>query len=51
MGTLVVDIADAKNKQALWRGSATDTIQDNSDKNIKTLDKAVQKLFKNFPPK
>ena len=26
MGTLVVDIADAKNKQLLWRGAATETI-------------------------
>jgi len=50
-GTLVVDIADAKNKQLLWRGDATDTISDNTNKNIKTLDKAVDKLFKNFPPK
>ncbi|HTV65876.1 MAG TPA: DUF4136 domain-containing protein, partial [Bryocella sp.] len=50
-GTLVVDIADAKNKQLLWRGDATDTISDNSDKNIKNLDKAVDKLFKNYPPK
>jgi hypothetical protein len=50
-GTLVVDIADAKNKQLLWRGDATDTISDNSNKNINTLDKAVSKLFKNFPPK
>ena len=50
-GTLVVDIADAKNKQLLWRGSATDTISDNSNKNIKTLDNAVNKLFKSYPPK
>ncbi len=50
-GTLVVDIADAKNKQLLWRGDATDTISDNANKNIKTLDKAVDKLFKNYPPK
>jgi len=50
-GTLVVDIADAKNKNLLWRGDATDSISDNSNKNINTLDKAVSKLFKNFPPK
>ena len=49
-GTLVVDIADAKDKDLLWRGSATDTISDNSNKNINTLNKAVDKLFKNFPP-
>ena len=51
MGTLVVEMADAKNKQLLWRGSATDTISDNSNKNINNLNKAVSKLFQNFPPK
>ena len=51
MGTLVVELADAKNKQLLWRGSATDTISDNSNKNINNLNKAVSKLFQNFPPK
>ncbi|MGA2902692.1 MAG: DUF4136 domain-containing protein [Candidatus Korobacteraceae bacterium] len=50
-GTLVVELADAKNKQLLWRGSATDTITDNTNKNINKLDKAVDKLFKNYPPK
>jgi len=50
-GTLIVDIADANGHQLLWRGSATDTISDNSDKNIKKLNSAVNKLFKNFPPK
>ncbi len=50
-GTLVIELADARNKQLLWRGSATDTISDKSNKNIKILDKAVAKLFKNYPPK
>ncbi len=50
-GTLVVDIADANGHQLLWRGSATNSISDNSDKNIKTLNNAMNKLFKNFPPK
>jgi Domain of unknown function (DUF4136) len=50
LGTLVVEISDVKEKDLLWRGSATDTISDNSNKNIKTLDKAVAKLFKNYPP-
>jgi hypothetical protein len=49
-GTLVVEIADVQDKQLLWRGSATDTISDNSNKNINNLDKAITKLFKNFPP-
>jgi hypothetical protein len=46
-----VELADAKNKQLLWRGSVTNTITDNSNKNINNLDKAVTKLFQNFPPK
>jgi hypothetical protein len=50
-GTLVVDIADAKDKQLLWRGSAVDTISDNNNKNISNLDKALKKLFQNYPPK
>ena len=49
--TLVVELADTKNKQVVWRGSATDTVTDNSDKNIKKLDKAVDKLFKQYPPR
>ena len=51
IGTLVVELSDAKQHELLWRGSATDTISDNSNKNIKTLDNAVNKLFKNYPPK
>ncbi len=51
LGTLVVEMSDAKAKTVLWRGSVTDTITDNSNKNIKTLDNAVAKLFKGYPPK
>jgi hypothetical protein len=50
VGTLVVDLFDAKTKTLLWRGSASDTLSDKSDKNIKNLDKGVQKMFDHFPP-
>lgn len=50
-GTLVVEIADAKDKELLWRGSAVDTISDNSNKNINNLNKAVSKMFSYYPPK
>ena len=50
-GTLVVELANAKNHELEWRGSVTDTISDNSNKNINNLDKAITKLFKNYPPK
>jgi len=49
-GTLVVELADAKNHELEWRGSVTDTIKDNSNKNLNTLNKAITKLFKNYPP-
>jgi hypothetical protein len=50
VGTLVVDLFDTKTKQLLWRGSSSDTLSNNSDKNIKNLDKGVEKMFKQFPP-
>jgi Domain of unknown function (DUF4136) len=50
VGTLVVDLFDANTKKVIWRGSASDTLSDKSDKNIKNLDKGVQKMFDHFPP-
>jgi len=49
-GTLIVDLFDAKSKRLPWRGSATDTLSDKSEKNIKKLNDAAQKLFEHFPP-
>jgi hypothetical protein len=50
VGTLVVDLFDANSKNLIWRGSASDTLSDKSEKNIKNLDKGVQKMFDHFPP-
>jgi Domain of unknown function (DUF4136) len=50
VGTVVVDLFDTKTKQLIWRGAASDTLSNNSDKNIKNLDKGVNKMFKHFPP-
>ena len=50
VGTLVVDLFGTKTKQLIWRGASSGTLSDNSDKNIKNLDKGVEKMFKNFPP-
>jgi hypothetical protein len=50
VGTLVVDLFDAHTKTLVWRGSSSDTLSDKSDKNIKNLDKGVQKMFDHFPP-
>jgi uncharacterized protein DUF4136 len=50
VGTLVVDIFDAKTKQLLFRGTASDEISDKPEKNQKKLAKASDKMFKDFPP-
>jgi hypothetical protein len=50
VGTLVVDIFDAKTKQLLYRGIAQDELSDKPEKNAKKLAKASDKLFKDFPP-
>jgi hypothetical protein len=50
VGTVVVDLFDTKTKQLIWRGTASDTLSNNSNKNIKNLDKGVEKMFKQFPP-
>ncbi len=52
IGTLGVDFYDPAQKQLIWRGSVTKTLNPPKDPNKrqKNLDKAVAKLLKNFPP-
>jgi hypothetical protein len=50
VGAVVVDLFDTKTKQLIWRGASSDTLSNNSEKNIKNLDKGVEKMFKKFPP-
>jgi uncharacterized protein DUF4136 len=51
VGTLLVDLFDTQTKQVVWWASASDTVSDKPEKNSKNLDKAVEKMFKDFPPK
>jgi hypothetical protein len=51
IGSLTVDLFDSRNKQLLWRGTATETLSDKPEKNEKKLDENVAKMFKDFPPK
>jgi Domain of unknown function (DUF4136) len=51
VGTMVVDLFDAKTKKLVYRGTASDDISDKPEKNAKKIDKAVEKIFKDFPPK
>jgi hypothetical protein len=50
IGTLVVDIFDAKTKEAIWRGTSSKTLSGNPQKNAENLNKAVVEMFKKFPP-
>jgi hypothetical protein len=52
VGTLLVDLYEPGRKQLVWRGDATKTmdLKKNPDKNYKNLQKAMGKLFNNYPP-
>jgi len=48
VGTLVVDLFDAKTEKLIWRSSSSDTLSNNADKNTKNLGKGVNKMFQHF---
>jgi hypothetical protein len=52
IGTLVVGLYDPARKQMIWRGDASKTVNLKKDpnKNYQNLQKAMAKLFKNYPP-
>jgi hypothetical protein len=49
IGTLIVDVFDAKNQSLIWRGIAQDTLNNNGNKNQQMLQKAITKMFKQWP--
>jgi uncharacterized protein DUF4136 len=53
IGTLVVDIADAKKGELAWRGMGVKEIdtQAKPEKRDKSISNAMKKIFKNYPPK
>ena len=52
VGVLVVDVYDHARKQLVWRGDASKSLdlKKDPDRNYKNLQKAMGKLFKNYPP-
>ena len=50
VGQLKVDLADAKAKQFLWRGTATDSVSSDPKKNAGKITKALTKMFEKWPP-
>jgi Domain of unknown function (DUF4136) len=53
VGTLVVDMADAKKGQLAWRGMAVKEVktQASPEKRDKSISETMKKIFKNYPPK
>lgn len=53
VGQLAVDMYDSANHDLVWRGVVSKTIDQKAkpEKQQKNLAKAIQKLFKNYPPK
>ncbi len=47
--TMIVDLYDAKTQSLIWRGIAQDTLNNNGNKNQQMVEKAVQKMFKQWP--
>jgi hypothetical protein len=53
VGTLVLDMYDPESERLVWTGRVTKTLDPGAsqEKRQKNLDKAMQKLLKNYPPK
>jgi hypothetical protein len=51
VGNVVVDIFDVKSQTLLWRGKDSDDLSSNVDKNVQKLEKDIDNMFKQFPPK
>ncbi|MCD9085335.1 DUF4136 domain-containing protein [Stenotrophomonas sp. SY1] len=50
VGTLVLDMFDARTKQAVWRGTASGTVPSSPDKVNVAVDAGLDKMFASFPP-
>ncbi len=51
-GTLILDVVDREKNELIWRGSASSTIDEmaSPEERVKTIQDAVAKLLKDFPP-
>ena len=49
IGTLIVDLYDAKTQSLVWRGMGQNNLSNNGNKNQQVVQKAVTKMFKQWP--
>jgi Domain of unknown function (DUF4136) len=47
--TMIVSLYDSKTQSLIWRGIAQNTLNNNGNKNQEMVQKAVQKMFKQWP--
>ena len=52
IGKLAIGLFDPATRELVWRGAASKTLDlsKDPDKNYRTLEKAMAKLFRNYPP-
>jgi uncharacterized protein DUF4136 len=53
IGTLMVDMVETATRNIVWRGTATKEVDTKAspEKREKNINRAAEKLFKNYPPK
>lgn len=49
IGTMIVDLYDAKNQSLVWRGMAQNALNNNGNKNQQMVQKAITKMFNQWP--
>ena len=50
VGTVALDMWDAKEKRLIWRCTVTDTVSENPRKNAEKIQIAAKKFFEHYPP-
>jgi len=51
LGTLTLDMVDARRDQLVFQGVSTESISSKPEKNTKKLARAVHKIFEKYPPR
>ncbi len=49
IGTMIVDLYDAKSQSLVWRGMAQNSLNNNGNKNQQMVQKAITKMFNQWP--
>ena len=49
-GTLMIDVWDAAENQLVWRGTVSDSVSGNAQRDADKIDRGIERAFRNFPP-